>query len=122
MIKKGGRLSNHTPIENGIKRVFFDKENELDYGDFAVYIYIVMYVQYSEDAGKGKPNGKQGYAYPTKTRMQAELSIGKAKLNQCLARLIEFGFIEARDVPNKYGGKPLQEYRLIDSWKARIKR
>lgn len=121
MFEKGGKLTNHTPIDNDVKRVFFETENELDYGDFAVYIYIVMYVQYSEDAGKGKPNGKQGYAYPTKTRMQAELSIGKDKLNRSIQRLVDFGFIEARDVPNKYGGKPLQEYRLIDGWKALIK-
>lgn len=117
MIEKGGKLTNHTPIDNDVKRVFFDKENDLNYGDFAVFVYIAMHVQYSEDAGKGKANGKQGYAYTTKVRMQAELSMGKAKLAQALDRLREYGFIESRDVPNKYGGKPLKEYRLADGWR-----
>ena len=118
MIEKGGKLTNHTPIDNGIKRVFFDKGNDLGYGDFAVFIYIVMYIQYSEDAGKGADNGKRGYAYTTKTRMMAELSIGKDGLNSCIDRLVKYGFIETRDVPNRYGGKPLQEYKLSDKWRS----
>jgi len=119
-IEKGGKLSNHSPINNDIKRVFFDENNELDYGDFAVYIYIAMHIQYSEDGGTGTPNGKQGYCYKTKVRIQGELGIGKDKLNRHIARLKAYGFIDSREVPNKYGGKPLEEYRLIDGWQSHI--
>lgn len=119
-VNKGGNLTNHSPIPNEIKRVFFDENNELDYGDFAVYVYIAMHVQYTENGRDGKPNGKQGYCYKTKVRMQGELRIGKAKLNRHLDRLKAFGFIESREVPNAYGGKPLEEYRLSDEWRTRL--
>lgn len=116
-----GRMTNHTPIHNGIKRVFFAQDSELDYGDFAVFVYIAMYVQNSAGNGKSaEPNGKQGYAYPTKTRMMGELGMSKTKLNRCIDRLVAHGFIEAREVANKYGGKPLLEYRVIDRWKSRL--
>ena len=74
----------------------------------------------SEDAGKGTPNGKQGYAYTTKARMQGELAIGKTKLNRSLDVLEAEGLIKAREVANKYGGKPLKEYRLSDEWKGAL--
>lgn len=115
---RNNRMANFTPISNKVKRAFFDEDSDLDYGDFSVFIYIAMYVQHSEDAGKGKANGKQGYAYTTKVRMHAELSMGRAKLDRCIAKLVKHGLIETRDVPNKYGGRPLQEYRIGDEWQA----
>lgn len=116
LVSKGGKLRNQTPIFNDIKRVFFDDNNELDYGDFAVYTYIAMHIQHSEDGGKGKPNGKQGYCYKTKVAMQKELRMSKIKLNASIDRLIEYGFIETREKANRYGGKPLLEYRLSPKW------
>lgn len=115
-IEKGDKLTNHSPIHNDIKRVLFDGDNELDYGDFAVYVYIAMHIQHSEDAGKGKPNGKQGYCYKTKVAMMSELSMSKAKLNKSIERLLKYGFISTREVPNKFGGRPLLEYKLSDEW------
>src|SRR5690625_2852129 len=116
-IKKGEKLTNHTPIPNEIKRVFFDDSNDLDYGDFAVYIYIAMNVQYGENGGDGKPNGKQGYCYKKKVSMRNELRISKARLNRHIERLKDYGFISSREVRNKFGGKPIEEYRLIEGWK-----
>lgn len=116
-IEKGGKLTNHTPIPNEIKRVFFDMDNDLNYGDFALYVYIAMHVQYSENGRNGKPNGKQGYCYKTKTTMRAELAMSKGKLETSIQRLIDYGFIETRTVANRYGGRTLLEYRLADVWK-----
>src|SRR5699024_12575884 len=94
-INKGDKLTNHSPIENDIKRVFFDKDSELNYGDFAVYIYIAMHIQYSEDGGKGVPNEKQGYCYKTKVEMCSELAISRAKLDNEMVMLDEYGVIAA---------------------------
>lgn len=120
-INKGDNLTNHSPIHNDIKRVFFDGDNELDYGDFGVYIYIAMHVQYGENGKDGKPNGKQGYCYKTKVTIRDELRISKGKLSRHLERLKEYGFIETRNVRNKYGGHDLEEYRLINAWESRVK-
>lgn len=119
-INKGDKLTNHSPIDNDIKRVFFEDSSELDYGDFAVYVYIVMNVQYGENGADGKPNGKQGYCYKTKKRIKRELKMSRGKFDKSIARLIEYGFIGTREEPNKYGGRPLVEYRLSSEWKARI--
>lgn len=119
-INKGDKLTNHSPIHNDVKRVFFEGDNELDYGDFAVYVYIAMHIQYSEDAGKGKPNGKQGYCYKTKVAMMSELSMSKAKLNKTIDRLTDYGFISTRKESNRYGGRPLLEYRLSEEWMRNI--
>lgn len=119
-IEKGGKLTNHTPIPNEIKRIFFAEDNDLDYGDFAVFIYIAMNVQYGEKGRDGKPNDKQGYCYKTKVAIRNELRIGKAKLSRHIERLKEHGFIETREVPNKFGGKPIEEYRLSERWKTRL--
>lgn len=119
-INKGGKLTNHSPIHNDIKRVFFASDNELDYGDFAVYVYIAMHIQYSVDAGRGNPNGKQGYCYKTKVAMTKELSISRMKLDKAIEKLLRYGFIETREVANKYGGRPLLEYRLSIEWMANI--
>lgn len=110
-------MKNFTRIDNALKPMFFDNP-DLGYGDLAVFTYIAMHVQISDDAGKGSSNGKQGYAYTTKTRMQAELSMSKKKLNDTIDRLIAYGLIDTREVPNKYGGRPLTEYRLSDAWKG----
>lgn len=117
-INKGDRLTNHTPIHNDIKRVFFDDNNKLNYGDFAVYVYIAMHIQYNENGRDGKPNGKQGYCYKTKVAMSNELAISRGKLDKAIERLIEYGFVETREVANRYGGRPLLEYRLSTKWKA----
>ena len=110
-------MRNFTPIDNDIKRVFFDDSNDLDYGDFAVYTYILMFIQFSENGRDGKPNGKQGYCYKTKIAMRSDLRISKGKLNRHIDNLKKFGFIGFREVKNKYGGQPLEEYRLSDEWK-----
>jgi len=115
-IKKGEKLTNHTPIPNEIKRVFFDESNDLDYGDFAVYIYIAMNVQYGENGRDGKPNGKQGYCYRSKTRIRNDLRMGKDKLTKHIERLKDYGFIESRFEKNDFGGHDLEEYRLSDAW------
>lgn len=119
-IEKGGKLTNHSPIHNDIKRVFFDSNNELDYGDFALYIYIAMNVQYGENGRDGKPNGKQGYCYRTKTRMRDDLRMSKDKLAKHLTRLKTYGFIESRREKNRYGGHDLEEFRLSERWKSRL--
>lgn len=117
---ESGKIRSFTPIDNEVKRVFFEGDNDLDYGDFAVYVYIAMHIQISDDAGKGKPNGKQGFCYKTKVAMAGELSISRMKLDKAIAKLIEYGFVGTREVPNKYGGRPLLEYRLADDWKRFI--
>ena len=109
--------SNFTAVSNDLKPVLFANP-AVGYAEIAVYLYLAMHVQVSEDAGKGTPNGKQGYAYTTKARMQGELAIGKTKLNRSLDVLEAEGLIKAREVANKYGGKPLKEYRLSDEWKG----
>lgn len=119
-IEKGGELWNHSPIENDIKRVFFDESNELDYGDFALYVYIAMNVQYGENGRDGKPNGKQGYCYRSKVRIRNDLRMGKDKLTKHIDRLKEFEFIESRYVRNDFGGHDLEEYRLSNGWKSRL--
>lgn len=120
-INKGDKLTNHSPIENDIKRVFFDESNELDYGDFALYVYIAMNVQYGENGRDGKPNGKQGYCYRSKVRIRNDLRMSKDKLARHIERLKAFGFIESRFEKNRFGGHDLEEYRLSDGWRKRLK-
>jgi|SRR5690625_1173353 len=119
-IEKGGHLTNHSPIDNDIKRVFFDSSNELDYGDFALFIYIAMNVQYGENGRDGKPNGKQGYCYRTKARIRDDLRMSKDKLAKHIARLKAFGFIESRFEKNHFGGHDLEEFCVSERWKNRI--
>ena len=120
-IEKGGKLTNHTPIPNEIKRIFFDNSNELDYGDFAVYIYIVMNVQYGENGRDGKPNGKQDYCYRSKTRIRNDLRMSKDKLTKHIERLKDYGFIESRFEKNSFGGHDLEEFRLSNGWRKHLK-
>lgn len=103
-------MRNFTPIDNEVRRLFFASETDLDYGDFAVYVYIAMHVRV-------KDGDLKGFAYPTKKRMQSDLSIGRRKLSEAIDKLVRYGFIIAVKVPNKYGGKPLLHYRLSDEWK-----
>lgn len=119
-IGRGVKLTNHSPIDNDIKRVFFAEDSGLDYGDFAVYIYIAMHVQWSEYGRNGEPNDKQGYCYKTKVAMCAELSVSRGKLDKAIDKLIEYGFVCTREIPNRYGGKPLLEYRLSTVWRRHI--
>ncbi|MBU5266283.1 helix-turn-helix domain-containing protein [Virgibacillus proomii] len=107
-------MRNFTPIDNDVKRVFFAPDTDLDYGDFAVYVYIAMHVRV-------KDGDLKGLAYPTKKRMQSDLSIGRRKLSEAIEKLVRYGFIIAVKVPNKYGGKPLLHYRLSDEWKKEDK-
>lgn len=103
-------MRNFTAIDNDVKRVFFDPENDLDYGDLAMYVYIAMHIRVKDGELKG-------LAYPTKRRMQADLSIGKQRLTKSIDKLVDHGFIATKEVANKYGGKPLLYYRLADEWK-----
>lgn len=118
--KESRRDYSFTAIDNRLKRIFLDRDNELDYGDLAVYVYIAMFVQVGENGPDGKPNGKQGYCYKTKTAMRGELRMSKGRLNRHIDNLKRFGFIESREAKNKYGGQDLEEYRLIDGWKERL--
>lgn len=111
---------NFTAIDNAIKGVFLDEDNDLDYGDLAVYVYIAMFIQVGKNGRDGKPNGKQGYCYKTKTTMRGELRMSKGRLNRHIDNLKRFGFIDSREVKNKYGGQDIEEYRLIDDWKDRL--
>lgn len=111
---------NFTAIDNAVKSVFLSEDNELDYGDLAVYVYIAMFIQVGPNGRDGKPNGKQGYCYKTKVAMRRELRMSRDKLDKHIANLKRYGFIESREMPNKYGGRPVEEYRLIDDWKASI--
>lgn len=111
---------NFTAIDNAVKSVFLSDDNELDYVDFAVYVYIAMFIQIGKNGPDGKPNGKQGYCHKTKVAMRGELRIGRDKLNRSIANLKRYGFINSREVPNKYGGRDIEEYRLIDDWKALV--
>jgi len=109
---------NFTAIDNAVKSVFLSDDIDLDYGDLAVYVYIAMFIQVGENGPDGKPNGKQGYCYKTKVAMRGELRMGRDKLNRCIANLKRYGFIDSREMSNKYGGRDIEEYRLIDDWKA----
>src|SRR5690625_7026172 len=109
---------NFTALPNDVKRIFLSEDNDLDYGDLAVYVYISMFIQVGENGRDGKPNGKQGYCYKTKVAMSDELAISRGKLDKAIERLIEYGFVETREVANRYGGRPLLEYRLSTKWKA----
>jgi|SRR5690625_941463 len=111
---------NFTAIDNAIKGVFLSGDNELDYGDLAVYVYIAMFIQVGENGPDGKCNGKQGYCHKTKAAIQSELRISKGKLNRHIANLKRYGFIDSRTKPNKYGGRDIEEYRLVDDWKTFI--
>ena len=112
---------NFTAIDNAVKSVFLSEDNELDYGDLAVYVYIAMFIQVGPNGRDGKPNGKQGYCYKTKASMRAELRISKGRLNRHIENLKRFGFIDSRTVKNLYGGQDIEEYRLIDGWKKHLK-
>jgi len=111
---------NFTALPNDVKRIFLSEDNDLDYGDLAVYVYISMFIQVGKNGRDGKPNGKQGYCYKTKVAMRNELRMSKGKLNRHIDNLKRFGFIEARTMPNKYGGKDIEEYRLSDEWKTHL--
>lgn len=113
-----GKISNFTPINNKIKKVFFDEGSTLGHGEFAVFIYIAMYVQFAPDAGKGVINGKQGYAYPTKTKMSAELQLSRPSINKYVESLIDAGLIVTREVANNYGGHPLLEYKVSKDYRV----
>lgn len=112
---------NFTAIDNAVKSVFLSGDNELDYGDLAVYVYIAMFIQVGPNGRDGKPNGKQGYCYKTKAAMRKELRISKGRLNRHIENLKRFGFIDSRTVKNLYGGQDIEEYRLIDEWKKYLK-
>lgn len=111
---------NFTALDNRIKNVFLAEDNELEYGDLAVYTYIAMFIQVGENGPDGKPNGKQGYCHKTKVAMRNELRMSKGKLNRHIDNLKRYGFIKSREVKNKYGGKDVEEYRLSDEWKAHL--
>lgn len=110
-------IKNFTPINNEVKRVFFADNSGLGHGEFALFIYIAMHVQHSPDAGKGSPNGKQGYAYPTKRRISTDLDISRPTLDKYLKDLVNNGLIEYRNVRNSFGGHPLYEYKIADKYK-----
>jgi len=120
MSKKERKDYNFTAIDNRVKRIFLSEDNELDYGDLAVYTYIAMFIQVGPNGRDGKPNGKQGYCYKTKAAMRAELRMSKGKLNRHIENLKRSGFIDSRTVKNLYGGQDIEEYRLIDDWKMRL--
>src|SRR5699024_10548112 len=111
---------NITAIDNAVKVVFLSEDNELDYGDLAVYVYIAMFIQVGPNGRDGKPNGKQGYCYKTKVAMRGELRMSKGRLNRHIENLKRSGFIDSRTVKNLYGGQDIEEYRLIDDWKMRL--
>lgn len=111
---------NFTAIDNAVKSVFLSDDNDLDYGDLAVYVYIAMFVQVGGNGPDGKPNGKQGYCYKTKVAMRGELRMSRDKLDKHIDNLKRYGFIESREMPNKYGGRPVEEYRIIDDWQSLI--
>src|SRR5690625_612003 len=111
---------NFTALPNDVKRIFLSEDNDLDYGDLAVYVYISMFIQVGENGADGKPNGKQGYCHKTKAAMRGELRISKGRLNRHIENLKQYGFIDSRTVRNKYGGQDIEEYRLIDGWKERL--
>lgn len=119
-MEKDRRNYNFTAIDNRVKRVFLAEDNDLDYGDLAVYTYIAMFIQVGENGVDGKPNGKQGYCYKTKVTMRSELRMSKGRLDRHISNLKRYGFIDSREVRNKYGGKPIEEYRLIDAWQTHL--
>ncbi len=118
MFKKARKGHNFTAIDNRVKRIFLADDNALDYGDLAVYTYIAMFIQVGDKGADGRPNGKQSYCYKTKVAMRGELRMSRDKLDKHLRNLKRYGFIDSREVPNKYGGRPVEEYRLIDDWQA----
>jgi hypothetical protein len=108
-------MNRFTPIDNTII-YYFTRLPDFGHAELAVYTYIRGYVQ-NEESTRGKTaeaNGKQGYAYTTKVRMRTELALGKTKLNVAIDTLIRYELIATRKVANKYGGRPLLEYKPLD--------
>src|SRR5699024_5202294 len=109
---------NFTAIDNAVKSVFLSEDHDLDYGDLAVYVYISMFIQVGPNGRDGKPNGKQGYCYKTKVTMRKELRMSRDKLKKHISNLQSYGFRDSREMTNRYGGRPVEAYRLIYDWKA----
>lgn len=104
-----------TAVENVLITRYLKRFSDFTFAELAVYTYIKKYVQQSPSTQgySAKPNGKQGFAYTTKTRMAAELNIGKDRLNRVIDTLVRYGLVETREVKNKYGGADLTEYRPL---------
>jgi predicted transcriptional regulator len=88
--------------------LLYMKLDGITFVERGVYGYILDFTQ-----DQTLDNGLQDYAYPTKVRMISDGQIAKGTLNKSLRKLMDYGIVEEKKIPNKRGGKPLSAYKPL---------